>query len=78
MILNVGGRRAEKRVIGCQISALEMCVERRLLAGMMEQAVNVMTTSDVGDDQAARRHERDRSGMVARDHAAHETPSQPP
>jgi len=29
---------------------------------MMEQAVDVMMTSEVGDDQA------DRSGMVARDH----------
>jgi len=41
---------------------------------MMEQAVDVMITSEVGDDQACRRYENDRSGMVARDHAAHETP----
>jgi len=41
---------------------------------MMEQTVDVMITSKVGDDQAGRRHEQDRSGMVARDHAAHETP----
>jgi len=39
----------------------------------MEEAVDVMT-SEVGDDQVGRRHERDRSGMVSRDHAAHETP----
>jgi len=41
----------------------------------MEQAVDVMTTSEVGDDQdqAGRRHEQDCSGMVAQDHAAHET-----
>jgi len=41
---------------------------------MMEQAVDVMMTSEVGDDQAGRRHEQDRSDMVARDHAAHKTP----
>jgi len=41
---------------------------------MMEQAADVMMTSEVGDDQAGRRHERGRSGMVARDHAADETP----
>jgi len=41
---------------------------------MMEQAVDVMITSAVSYDQAGRRHEQDRSGMVARDHAAHETP----
>jgi len=40
----------------------------------MEQAVDVMMTSEVGDDQARRRHKQDHSGMVARDHAAHETP----
>jgi len=40
---------------------------------MMEQAVDVMM-SEVSDDQAGRRHERYHSGMVARDHAAHETP----
>jgi len=79
--LNVDGRRAETGMIGCQMAAscrgvmqqLEMCVDR-LLAGMMEQAVDVMMTSKVGDDQAGRRHEQDRSRMVARDHAAHETP----
>jgi len=32
---------------------------------MMEQAVDVMMRSEVGDDQAGRRHEQDRSGMVA-------------
>jgi len=36
---------------------------------MMEQAVDVMMTSEVGDDQA-----QTRSGMVARDHAADEMP----
>jgi len=41
---------------------------------MIEQAVDVMMTSEVGDDQAGRLHEQNRSGMVARDHAAHETP----
>jgi len=38
---------------------------------MMEQAVDVMMTSEVGDDRTGRRHEQDHSGMVARDHAAH-------
>jgi len=38
---------------------------------MMEQAVDVMMTSEVGDDRAGRRHEQDHSGTVARDHAAH-------
>jgi len=32
---------------------------------MMEQAVDVMITKKVGDDQAGRRHKQDRSGMVA-------------
>jgi len=41
---------------------------------MMEQAVDVMKTSKVGDDQAGQRHEQARSCMVERDHAAHETP----
>jgi len=41
---------------------------------MMEQAVDAMMTSEVGDDQAGRRHEQNRSGMVARDHATDETP----
>jgi len=41
---------------------------------MMEQAVDVMMTSEVGDDQAGRRYEQDRSGVVARDNAADETP----
>jgi len=41
---------------------------------MMEQAVDVMMTSEVGDDQAGRQHEQDRSGMVVQDHTAHETP----
>jgi len=41
---------------------------------MMEQAADVMTTSEVGDDQAGQRHEQDHSGMVMRDQAAHETP----
>jgi len=40
---------------------------------MMEQAVDVMMTSEVGDDQTGQRHEQDRSGMVSRDKAAHET-----
>jgi len=38
---------------------------------MMEQAVDVMMTCEVGDDRAGQRHEQDRSGMVARDYAAH-------
>jgi len=38
---------------------------------MVEQAVDVMMTSEVGDDRAGRRHEQDHSGAVARDHAAH-------
>ena len=37
---------------------LEMCVDRRLWAGMVEQAVDVMMTSEVGDDRAGRRHEQ--------------------
>jgi len=41
---------------------------------MVEQAVNVMMTSEVGGDRAGRRHEQDRSGTVARDHAADEMP----
>jgi len=40
----------------------------------MKQAVDVMMTSEVSDDQAGRQHEQDRSGMDERDHAAHETP----
>jgi len=39
---------------------------------MVEQAVDVMMTSEVGDDRAGRRHEQDHSGTVARDYAAHE------
>jgi len=35
----------------------------------VEQAVDVMMTSEVGDDRAGRRHEQDHSGTVARDHA---------
>jgi len=41
---------------------------------MIEQAVDVMMKSEVGDDQAGRRHEQNRSGMVVQDHGAHETP----
>jgi len=41
---------------------------------MVEQAVDVMMTSEVVDDRAGRRHEQDHSGTVARDHAAHEMP----
>jgi len=41
---------------------------------MMKQAADVMMMSKVGDDQTGRRHEQDRSDMVARDHAAHNTP----
>jgi len=33
-----------------------------------------MKTSEVGDDQAGRPHEQNRSGMVSRDCAAPETP----
>jgi len=40
---------------------------------MVEQAVDVMMTSEVGDDRAGRRHEQHHSGTVARDHAAHMT-----
>ena len=36
---------------------------------MVEQAVDVMMTSEVGDDRAGRRHEQDHSGTMARDHA---------
>jgi len=31
---------------------------------MVEQAVHVMMTSEVGDDRAGRRHEQHHSGMV--------------
>jgi len=41
---------------------------------MVEQTVEVMMTSEVGDDRAGRRHEQDHSGTVARDHAAREMP----
>jgi len=41
---------------------------------MVEQAVDVMMTSEVGFDRAGRRHEQHHSGTVARDHAAHEMP----
>jgi len=37
-----------------------------------------MMTSEVGDDQAGRRHKQDCSGMVVRDHSAQETKWQPP
>jgi len=57
---------------------LEMSVERRLWAGMMEQAVDAMMTSEVGDDRTGRWHEQHHSGMMARDHAAHEVPWRPP
>jgi len=44
---------------------------------MVEQTVDVMMTSEVGDDRTGRRHEQHHSGMmVARDHAAHEMPSE--
>ena len=73
-------------MIGCQMAMscreamqrLEMCVNRRLWAGMVEQAVDVMMTSEVGDDRAGRRHEQDHSGAVAWDHAAQEMPWRPP
>jgi len=66
-VLNVGRRRAETGMIGRQTAAssggemqrLEMCVDRRLWAGMMEQAVDVMTTRKFGDVQASRRHEQE-------------------
>jgi len=38
---------------------------------MMEQTVDVMMTSEVGDDWAGWRHEQDRSGMVARETMQH-------
>jgi len=37
---------------------------------MVEQAVDLMMTSEVGDYRAGRRHEQGHSGAVARDHAA--------
>jgi len=40
--------------------------------------VDVMTAGEVSNDQACRRHEQDRSGIVVRNHVAHETPWQPP
>jgi len=39
---------------------------------MVEPSIDVMMTSEVGDDQAGQQHKQDHSGMVARDHAAHE------
>ena len=77
-------------MIGCQMAMsfraamqrLEMCVDRWLWAGMVEQAVDVMMmmmmTSEVGDDRAGRWHEQDHSGAVARDHAAQEMPWRSP
>jgi len=56
----------------------ELSVHRRLRAGMVEQAYDMMMTSEVRDDRTGRRHEQDHSGMVARDHAAHEMPWRPP
>ena len=53
---------------------LEMCVNWRLWAGMVEPSIDVMMTSEVGDDQAGQQHKQDHSGMVAWDHAAHEMP----
>jgi len=41
---------------------------------MVEQAVHMMTTSEVVDDPAGWRHEHDHSGMVVRNHAASEMP----
>jgi len=35
---------------------------------MVEQAVDMIITSEVGDDRAGRRHEQDNSGMVAQEH----------
>jgi len=85
MLLN-GRRWAEMGMIGCQMAAssigamqwLEMCIDWWLWTGMMEQAVDVMKTSEVSDDQAGWWHEQDSLGMVAQDHAAHETPWHPP
>jgi len=37
---------------------------------MIPLLVDVMMTSEVGDDRAGRRHEQDQSGTVARDDAA--------
>ena len=42
---------------GAMDAATGMCVDRRLWAGTVEQAVDVMMTSEVGDDRAGRRHE---------------------
>ena len=45
---------------------------------MIPLLVDVMTTSEVGDDRAGRRHEQDQSGTVARDDAAHDGHLLPP
>ena len=39
--------------------------------GIVERAVGVLTTSEVGDDRAGQRHE---PADAERDHAAHDTP----
>jgi len=44
---------------------LEMCVDRRLRAGMVEQAVDVMMTSEVGDDRAGRLSQHIAGAIVA-------------
>jgi len=46
--------------------------ERRLIDGIMERAVDVMT-SEVGDDRTCQRREPADSGKMARDRAVHET-----
>jgi len=77
--LDFDGRGAEMGMVGYQMAMstrgvmqrLEMSVERRLWAGMVEQAAYVKMTSEVGDDRTGRRHEQDRSALMARDHAAH-------
>ena len=45
---------------------------------MISLLVDVMMTSEVGDDRAGRRHEQDQSGTVARDDAARDGHLLPP
>ena len=77
MYLDIDGRRAETGMIRYQ-KAMSLCVDQQLWAGMVEQAVDVMMTSEVSDDGTDRRHEQDHSVMVALDHAAHKMPWWPP
>ena len=51
--------------------------DRRSTDGMVERAVSVLTTSEVGDGRVGQRHEAADLGTVEQDHAALDTPQQP-